>query len=124
MLSDENLMTAAAKGDMKSLTGIFFVVIIPLVSGCALFRPTDPYTPVILSGRIRVSVVPLKAAPDVKTPDKVVTLQQAIEIGLSNNPEIAAARWEFIAATARHDQSVGERLPRLGAVGGYTRYLD
>jgi outer membrane protein len=107
---------------MKTLPGIFFAVIIPLVSGCALFRPTDPYTPVELSCRPRASAAPLPVVPDVKTPGKEVTLQQAIDIGLSNNPEIAAVHWESMAAKARHDQSIGERLPRLGAIGGYTRY--
>ena len=107
-----------------ALAGVFFVVIIPLLGGCVLFRPTNPNTPVELSGLTRTSIAPLHILPDIKMTDKVLTLQQAIAIGLSNNPEIAAVRWEFMAAKARHDQTVGERLPRLDAVGGYTRYLD
>jgi outer membrane protein len=109
---------------LKTVTGILFAIIIPLAGGCVLFRPTGPYTPVELSGRNRSSIETPHIEPDSKPPNNRLTLQQAIDIGLSNNPEIRAARWECMAAKARHDQTVGERLPRLGAVGGYTRYLD
>lgn len=109
---------------IKISQALFLSVIFSLVSSCALFRPTDPYTPVELGSRTSTIVTPAPPVPDVKTPDGSLTLQQAIETGLANNPEIAAARWETTAAKTRYNQAVGERLPRLGAGGGYTRYLD
>ncbi|MBI4776131.1 MAG: TolC family protein [Deltaproteobacteria bacterium] len=53
-----------------------------------------------------------------------MTLKQAVEIALANNPEIAARGWDTTAAEARRGQAVGARLPSLGLAGGYTHHLD
>lgn len=51
-------------------------------------------------------------------------MQQAIEIGLANNPEVSALRWEATAAEARQEEAFAQRLPRIIGVGGYTHHLD
>lgn len=53
-----------------------------------------------------------------------LTLSKAIELGLANNPGIAAAAWEIDRAAAQQNMSVGELLPRLYGTGGYTHSLD
>ena len=89
-------------------------IVILLVSialtGCAVVRPTDPY---------RAADVPYRSAhikvvedPAAVVPDGTMTLQQAIEFALSNNPEIAATEMDVSAAQARHDQVFSGRLPR------------
>ncbi len=53
-----------------------------------------------------------------------VNLEQAIEIALANNPEVAAMEWDTVAAQAKEEQIFAERLPRLGLAGGYNHHLD
>jgi outer membrane protein TolC len=60
----------------------------------------------------------------VKIPEGPLTLREAVEVALANNPEVVARGWDTTAAEARRDQAFGERLPRLSAVGGYTHSLD
>ncbi|MCF8106678.1 MAG: TolC family protein [Desulfohalobiaceae bacterium] len=90
--------------------------------GCAPMSPTDPYKPVVRSGGF--ASVPRPAIQPAVAPEGPLTLQQAIEIGLANNPGVAALDWETAGAEARHDQAFSERLPRLDAVSGYTHSLD
>jgi outer membrane protein TolC len=104
---------------MKILPALMLVA---LLSGCASMRPTDPYKPVDWGGRSsptsRSGYQPTVAF------DGPMTLQRAIEVALTNNPEVAARGWDSTAAQARQDQAFGARLPRLAAVGGYTHSLD
>ena len=61
---------------------------------------------------------------EILDPDVPIELEQAIAISLKNNPDIAIASWEYIAATADYDYSLGERFPKLKIAGGYLHYLD
>ncbi|RJQ65799.1 MAG: TolC family protein [Desulfobacteraceae bacterium] len=101
---------------------ISLALMMVLLAGCASMRPTDPYKP--LDGRGRaVSARPPLTSP-ATMPQGALTLLQAIEIAMANNPEVAARGWDAAVAQARQEQAFGARLPRLGAVGGYTHYLD
>lgn len=62
-----------------------------------------------------------KEIPD---PDVPIELEKAIDIALKNNPDIAVASWEYVAATADYDYSLGERFPKFKITGGYSHYLD
>jgi outer membrane protein len=104
---------------MKILSALMLFAVL---SGCASMRPTDPCKPVDLGGR--PSLASRSGNQPIMVPDGSLTLQRAIDIALSNNPEVAARGWDSTAAQARRDTAFGARLPRLGAVGGYTRYLD
>jgi outer membrane protein TolC len=55
---------------------------------------------------------------------RALTLPEAIEVALANNPEVIARGWDATAAEARRDQAFGARLPRLGTVAGYGHSLD
>ncbi len=92
------------------------------LSGCVMIRPTDPY-PCNDGG----GVIPVKTGPD-RSHSMIVqgplTLAQAIETALSNNPEVAARRWEQRAAQAGYDQAWGAWLPKINATGSYYRHLD
>ncbi len=54
---------------------------------------------------------------------KPLTLDAAIETAVANNPEVAAAKWDAAAASARKDRAAGQRLPDIGLSGDYTRRL-
>ena len=104
---------------MKMLT---LLLIVGLLGGCASMRSTDPYASVNMRG---VSSPKFDVAYQVPgTPETSLTLQQAIETALANNPQVAALKWDASAAQARRDQAFGPRLPRVEIVGGYTHYLD
>jgi len=54
-----------------------------------------------------------------------LTLQKCIELALSNNPDIAARKWEVSQAEAQRDGSRGARWPSVRATGGYNyNYFD
>ena len=92
------------------------------LGGCASMRPTKPYP----SGTSpdRDASVRTPSISHAGLPKGKIGLQQAIEIALANNPEVAAIQWDAAAAQARHDLAYGERLPRFSAVGGYVHHLD
>lgn len=92
------------------------------LSGCAAMQPTDACRSVKTPSHPASMSMPASSAG--RLPEGAMTLRQAIEIGLANNPEIAALGWDATAARARQDQAFSERLPRLSAVGGYTHHLD
>ena len=52
-----------------------------------------------------------------------LTLDSAIEAAMTNNPEVAAAKWDAAAASARKDRAAGQRLPDIGIAGNYTHRL-
>ena len=85
-------------------------------------RPTDPYASVNIRGGDSTGVDVELQTP--RIPKDPLTLQQAIETALANNPEIAARGWDAAAAQAGRDQALGARLPWVGIVGGYTHTLD
>jgi len=92
------------------------------IGGCTSSAPTDPYQPVAISKS--AVVAPSVDSPSVKPPQGPLTLTEAIEVALANNPDVAAADWDYRAAQARHDYASGARLPRLSVVGSYTHHLD
>jgi outer membrane protein len=97
-------------------------LIVGLLGGCASMRPTDPYAPVDMRGVSSTGLDGGLQTPRIaKGP---LTLQQAIETALTNNPEVAARGWDASAAQARRDQAFGTRLPRVAIMGGYTHTLD
>lgn len=53
-----------------------------------------------------------------------ITLAEAIEISLANNPELAAQRYGVDAAGAERDIAVGARLPEIRLQGGYEFYRE
>lgn len=106
--------------DSKKMLLIAILLAAALGSGCAVVRPTDPFTEVGSSSN------PAKRAADVRglSPRDTLSLHRAIEIALASNPEVAAARWDAEAARARLDIAAAGRLPTLDAVGTYTYNLD
>ncbi len=116
---------------MNNLLGLkkFFVVVIITfmgLTGCAFIHPTDPYSPVSYR---TIPPLPVNPAP---TPDRApaisiqgpLTMEQAIQIALTNNPEIAATQWDVSAAGSSLDAARAQRWPTLKAVGDYGVYLD
>ncbi|MFP4225660.1 MAG: TolC family protein [Desulfobacterales bacterium] len=95
------------------------VLALVLWTGCALTHPTDPYAPAEHSPAAARS-----PASSAGLPEEPLTLDQAVAISLANNPEIAALKWDQSAAAARRDQAFAQRLPRLGAEGGFNHHMD
>lgn len=109
---------------MKFLPFIFLAVTIPTADGFTLFSPTDPYKPVESKKQSHSYSFVSSGMNGPKVSQRTITLKQAIEIGLSNNSGITAARWDSEAARARRHQAIGQQLPRISLVGSYTHYLD
>lgn len=104
---------------MKTLP---LLLIVGLLFGCASLGPTDPYASVHVRKVSSSGFDAAIQAPGI--PKDPLTLKQAIETALANNPDVAARGWDASAALARRDQAFGARLPRVGIVGGYTHTLD
>jgi outer membrane protein TolC len=104
---------------MKILAAL---IICAMLCGCASTLPTDSYWPIIMRENAAAEIP--AATPPASLLQSPVSLRQAIEIALANNPEVAARGWEATAAEARRDQVYEARLPRLGIVGGYAYSLD
>jgi len=94
------------------------LLVVPVLAGCALVSPTDPYQPVSSSAPSATPGATARAAHG------NIDLAQAIDIALANNPDVAAVRQDSVAAQARYRQAVGAALPSLHAVGSYNRFLD
>jgi len=101
-------------------TILFLLTLVPIHSVMA--QSTAPSSFVGASPSI-VPQSPTSVKP-AEFPSGRLDLQQAIEIALAHNHDVAAAAWDATAAQARYDQAAGERLPRLGVTGGYAHHLD
>jgi outer membrane protein TolC len=101
---------------------LLLLLIVGLLGGCASMRPTDPYASVNMRGVSSTGFDVELHTP--RIPKDPLTLQQAVETALANNPEVAARGWDASAAQARRDQAFGARLPRVGIVGGFAHTLD
>jgi len=53
-----------------------------------------------------------------------LTLEEAVQLALDNNPEIAAAQWEQQAAEAQFDAAQASRWPRITAEAGTQHFND
>ncbi len=62
--------------------------------------------------------------PNILSLDKPLTLENAIDISLANNPSLAADEYGFQASLAGKDEAAGEALPEIHLEGGYTSYRD
>lgn len=87
---------------------------------------TAPYSSLNLTDNSPVQPASVPSNPKVfaDEPEGSITLQQAIDIAIVNNPEILARRWDATVMAARQEEFYGERLPKLSVVGAYTHSLD
>ncbi len=83
---------------------------------------TDPYAPAY-SGTEKFTGFKPQLQPFI-IPRGPLTLEQAIETALTNNPEISARKWDLSAALARRDMAFSARLPSVEITGSYTHHLD
>ncbi|MGQ9689344.1 MAG: TolC family protein [Desulfobaccales bacterium] len=97
-----------------------------LITGCALIHRTEPFNPVPVNKASGI----IPAAPAQASPAKAealpgaLSLAQALEIALKNNPEVAATQWEVSTAGAKADQAKAARWPRLTYEANYIKYLN
>lgn len=89
---------------------------------------TDPYTPVGGVSRAGAggSLETSRLAGDDQAPtlDQPLTLEECIDLSLANNPRLARANWDAMAADAQRDVAAGQRWATLGTQGEYRRSLD
>lgn len=92
------------------------------IMGCSITHPTDPYGP---ENTKSPGVFPqTKRTSSVQQPTKSISLEQAIEIGLANNPGISAQDFEAEAAAAQQDRIFGERMPEMRLAGDYNHHFN
>lgn len=104
---------------MRKIHTLFAVL---MLGGCTAAPPSDPSRAVVVPRP--ETVAPRVDSPLVSRPQGPLTLADAIAVALANNPDVAAADWDYRAAQARHEYASGARLPRLSAVGSYAHHLD
>lgn len=96
--------------------------------GCAVFTPTDPYegissrTPAVMSAEKLPSETQTVALP--QSMDREITLAQALDLAVANNPGLAAASFDADAALAGSQAAQGALWPVISAQAGYARHLD
>lgn len=115
--------------NMSETRIILISVILLILSGCAGTEPAGSYQP----AAVRAVAVPPKGvlhsggktdASKAIVVQGPIDLRQAIDLALTNNPDVAAAGFDAMAAQAELDFAKAERLPILGVVGGYAHHLD
>lgn len=113
---------------ITAVMGLSFMLLVG--AGCALIHPTDPY-PAVGPGRQNLPGLQLVSQNDDDHLKKEklagnpsLTLSEAIQIALENNPQVAVARHEIDMASARYDQAFARALPSLSAIGEYTHDMD
>lgn len=104
---------------MRKMHTLFAVL---MLGGCTASPPADP-GPAVAVPRSEIAT-PRVDSPPAQQPQGPLTLANAIAVALANNPDVAAADWDYRAAQARYDFAWGARLPRLSAVGSYVHHLD
>jgi outer membrane protein TolC len=76
--------------------------------------------PTVLDSRIQPTVLDPIPQPD----ESAITLAEAIDISLTNNPDLMAARYDVDAANAQRDIAFGARLPELHLAGAYASFRE
>jgi outer membrane protein len=91
------------------------------LTGCGIGRDEFHPPPVSYRTALSDSGTSSDNRPDVEQP---LTLEQAIDVALANNPDIVGRNWEMQAARAQREVATGAAWPSIHAVGGYSRHLD
>lgn len=117
-------MYSAGQGENCLMKTVIFLLL-PfwgLLSGCAAVHSPGQYT----SPDIRKTYSsPSDMSNDVsRVPEGPLTLHQAIQTAIANNPGVAAREWDTKVAQAKRDNVFGSRLPELRFVGDYYHHLD
>ncbi len=103
-----------------TLVFVSWLLVVPLLTGCAVFQPTRMDSPVVLppelAGRdgARARRAELPTAP--------LTIERALAIALTNNPDIVAGAWDVEAARARKRYASSEHWPALGINAAYRHH--
>ncbi|MFO8011810.1 MAG: TolC family protein, partial [Phycisphaerae bacterium] len=96
---------------------------VPFLTGCVLLEPTNPYGPTNAYAPPAVASEAAEA-PAADLPEGPLTLEKIVAVALSNNPTVAARRWDTEAADAARDVARAEAFPHVSAVAGYTHSED
>lgn len=90
-----------------------YLVLAPILTGCAILRPTrvDSVSLPPPSGTGAQGGTP--SSSGIGLPEGPLTLKRALEIALSNNPDIAAGAWSIEAARARRRYVSSKHWPSL-----------
>jgi outer membrane protein len=108
------------------IANIAIILVVLLMSGCAVISPTDAYAPVPTARASGVKISgPSQPFPEKETaPEGKLTLERSLEIALANNPEVAATLWDVSVAGAREDQAKAARWPTVTYEASYLKYLS
>lgn len=104
---------------------VTMVIAVLLLSGCISSHPDPPDLAIFPSPPPDQQEVRLAETQKSRISiDGPLSLEQAIELALANNPEIAATRWDAFAASAKRATAEASRWPTLSFEAGYTHSLD
>lgn len=97
----------------------YIIVVFSLTfSGCIVISPTHPYRPA------KISVSPKGISTPSIPQGGIITLADAIQTALENNPELAERHWDYESSRSKYKEALSALFPTLKARGSYTQYLD
>jgi outer membrane protein len=102
---------------MRALAGLLALLVL---SACAVVSPTRVHDTTPLPSALLPHSK--QQTPRVKLPKAPLTLERALAIALTNNPDVVSDGWEIDAAQARKRQASSEHWPSLGLFATYRHH--
>jgi outer membrane protein TolC len=73
---------------------------------------------------LQVSIGPSLAGSQEASPEKILSLEECIQIGLKNRPELDIANQDILNAEFQVKEAQSYYLPRVNLLGGYNRFSE
>ena len=116
-------MFQCLRGYMKAAWPAIVTLLVMLSSGCI-------GVPTLFQQRVAVAPAALPAAPLPARPvssnptQRLLNLDQCIEVARRNNPSLAAGAWDIQTALAQRDVAASERWPQISTNDSYRNYVQ
>ncbi|MBW2702958.1 MAG: TolC family protein [Deltaproteobacteria bacterium] len=98
---------------------VSWLLVVPLLAGCAVFQPTPADSPSMLPGRLAVHDNGRSHGVRADLPSGPLTIKQALAIAITNNPDIVASKWDIEAARAHKRYESSGYWPSLSINAAY-----
>lgn len=116
-------MFQCLRGYMKAAWPAIVTLLVMLSSGCI-------GVPTLFQQRVAVAPAALPAAPlparlvSSNPTQRLLNLDQCIEVARRNNPSLAAGAWDIQTALAQRDVAASEKWPQISTNDSYRNYVQ